>query len=139
MLRWHFVRLVVLLVQVIAGINQKLQLLVEEAQSVAASGGSDTAVKLLGLQTQISKLASVQQEQVLPRAALLAADLAAKLATDPAYDASVDLAVFTDVSRVCMICMCMGCIFMGWMHMRCMRSRPCVRRLRGCCDAHQCE
>lgn len=110
-------------VQVIAGINQKLQLLVDEAQALAASGGSDTAVTLLGLQTQISKLASVQQEQVLPQVAILAE----KLAADPAYDASVDIAVFTDVSRLCHGmhgmcvhaacqmctahpgCMCMGC------------------------------
>lgn len=85
-------------VQVVAGINQKLQLLVGEAQAVAASGDSSTASQLLALQTSISKLGAVQQDVVDSIAVL-----AAKLAENPAYDATLDLSDFQDVSVLCRV------------------------------------
>lgn len=80
--------------QVVAGINLKLQELVQQAQQVAASGGSSAASTLLQLRTDISKLAAVQQQDVVASIT----DLAAKFAADPNYDATVEIAEFSDVS-----------------------------------------
>lgn len=81
--------------QVVANSNQKLQELVVQAQQAAASGTSNTA-SLMALRTSISKLAAVQQQDVVASIG----NLAAKYAADPTYDASVDLADFTVVSTL---------------------------------------
>lgn len=82
-------------IQVVASINQKLQELAAQAQQAAASGTSNTA-SLMALRTSISKLAAVQQQDMVASIG----NLAAKYAADPTYDASVDLADFTVVSTL---------------------------------------
>lgn len=80
--------------QVVAGINQQLQDLVLQASEVSALGDSSTASQLMGLRTSIAKLAAVQQQDVVASIATLAETFAA----DPLYDATLDLAQFSDVS-----------------------------------------
>lgn len=87
--------------QVVASINKKLQELVVEAQQVAASGDSGAAETLLTLRTGISKLAAVQQEDVVASIG----SLAAKFAADPTYHASIDIADFSDVSIAGCVCL----------------------------------
>jgi hypothetical protein len=81
--------------QVVASSNQKLQELAVQAQQAAASGDSNTA-SLMALHTSISKLAAVQQQDVVASIGTLAA----KYAADPSYDASADLADFAVVSTL---------------------------------------
>lgn len=80
--------------QVVAGINLRLQALVVQAQQLAASGDSSGTSQLLQLHTDISQLAAVQQQDVVASIATMAT----KLAADPSYDLSVDIAGFSDVS-----------------------------------------
>lgn len=81
-------------VQVVAGINQRLQELVAQAQQLAASGdSSDQAATLLALHTGISKLGAVQQSDVVANIA----EVATRFAADPSYDASAEITSFSQV------------------------------------------
>jgi hypothetical protein len=82
------------LLQVVAEINQQLQELVLQAQQVLPSGDSSTISQLTELRTSIAKLAAVQQEDVVASIA----SMSEKIAADPLYDLTVDLAQFSDVS-----------------------------------------
>lgn len=93
--RHSHVQRCVAVMQVVASSNQKLQELAAQAQQAAASGTSNTA-SLMALRTSISKLAAVQQQDVMASIG----NLAVKYAADPTYDASVDLADFTVVSTL---------------------------------------
>jgi hypothetical protein len=86
--------MVTVAVQVVAGINQKLQELVVQAQQLAASGDSSDTSALLQLHVSISKLAAVQQQDVVTSIA----NMASQLATVPGYNPSTDLQRFSNVS-----------------------------------------
>jgi hypothetical protein len=86
--------MVTVAVQVVAGINQKLQELVVQAQQLAASGDSSGTAALLQLHVSISKLAAVQQQDVVTNIA----NMATQLADDPNYDPAADILRFSNVS-----------------------------------------
>jgi hypothetical protein len=80
--------------QVVAGINQKLQELVVQAQQLAASGDSSGTAALLQLHVSISQLAAVQQQDVVPRIA----NMAQQLAVNASYDPAADILGFNNVN-----------------------------------------
>ena len=84
--------------QVVAAVNLQLQQLVLKAQSVAASGDAAAASQLTALRVSISKLAAVQQQDMVASIATLATDLATNFANNPSYDPSAELTVFQNVS-----------------------------------------
>ena len=82
--------------QVVAAANQQLQVLVQQAQQLqlSASGGSAVDMSALtALRTSISKLAAVQQDDMSVSIKLMAD----KVAADPSYNVTADLATFTQV------------------------------------------
>jgi hypothetical protein len=86
--------------QVVAAANQQLQVLVEKAQQLqlSASGGSAVDMSALtALRTSISKLAAVQQDDMSASIKLMAD----KVAADPSYNVTADLATFTQVRWTC--------------------------------------
>jgi hypothetical protein len=86
--------------QVVAAANQQLQVLVVKAQQLqlsAASGGAAVDMSALtALRTSISKLAAVQQDDMSVSIKLMAD----KVAADPSYNVTADLATFTQVSEI---------------------------------------
>lgn len=84
--------------QVVAQVNQQLQELVAKVLQVSAAGDSSSMSQLTNLRTSISKLAAVQQDALVDSVSDLAESLADKFASNPAYDATVELADLSDVS-----------------------------------------
>jgi hypothetical protein len=89
--------LCLLLVQVLAASNKKLQGLVNQ---IVASGDSNSAANLVSLSTQISKLAAVQQDDMSTSIATLANSVATRYAADPAYNPALELATFSTVRQL---------------------------------------
>ena len=80
--------------QVVAAANQQRQVLVQQAQQLSASGGAAVDMSALtALRTSISKLAAVQQDDMSVSIKLMAD----KVAADPSYNVTADLATFTQV------------------------------------------
>jgi hypothetical protein len=78
--------------QVVAAANQQLQVLVQQAQQLSASGGAAVDMSALtALRTSISKLAAVQQDDMSASIKLMADKVAAN------YNVTADLATFTQV------------------------------------------
>jgi hypothetical protein len=80
--------------QVVAAANQQLQQLVQELATASKDGTADMSV-LTALRTSISQLAAVQQEDIIISASIKA--MADKVASDPSYNVTADLATFTQV------------------------------------------